>query len=151
MRKINFLFFIATVIFCVNFLILLLILLYVFDFAFFFLLSRKKEEETHECFAFCKKKKESPWQIFNGSLSQALKNVCAIISTKMLAHASHFRDVLGSFWGKDVRTNIKRKHVLFSKKTFKYSLTLMPSRCQCQRSFCAAFLEKRVFPFSARM
>ena len=31
------------------------------DFAFFFLLSQKKEEETRECFAFCKKKKERPW------------------------------------------------------------------------------------------
>ena len=30
-------------------------------FAFFFLLSQKKEEETYECFAFCKKKKERPW------------------------------------------------------------------------------------------
>ena len=26
-----------------------------------YFLLRKKEEETYECFAFCKKKKERPW------------------------------------------------------------------------------------------
>jgi len=38
-----------------------LVLNYFFLLSFFFLLSQKKEEETYECFAFCKKKKESPW------------------------------------------------------------------------------------------
>ena len=57
------------------------------DSAFFFLLSRKKEETRSQ------KEERKVVVARNGSLSKDENNARAIISTKMLAHASHFRDV----------------------------------------------------------
>ena len=55
---------------------------------FLFFFRERKRKETNQ-----RKQKERPWEILNGWLSKDGTECRANISTKMLAHASHFRGV----------------------------------------------------------
>ena len=56
-------------------------------FFLFFFRERKRQESDQ------RKQKERPWEILSGWLSKDGTKCSAYISTKMLAHASHFRGV----------------------------------------------------------